>query len=51
MNRELKNNKLISGMAKKKFDSFIEFMVSRMDLILSNPEDIIVKEGEGIESK
>ncbi|CDW71155.1 UNKNOWN [Stylonychia lemnae] len=49
MNRELRNNKLISGMAKKKFDAFIEFMVSRMDLILSNPEDIIIKEGESLE--
>ncbi|CDW81607.1 UNKNOWN [Stylonychia lemnae] len=49
MNRELRNNKLIIGMAKKKFDAFIEFMVSRMDLILSNPEDIIIKEGESLE--
>ena len=46
MNRVLKDNKVVQASSRNKVDAFIEFMVQKMDLILSAPEDILIKVGE-----
>lgn len=51
MNRVLKDNKVVQASSRNKVDAFIEFMVQKMDLILSAPEDILIKEGDTVESK
>eukprot|EP00347_Sterkiella_histriomuscorum_P002268 403368814 len=49
MGRVLKDNNVILGIAKHKYDATIEFMVQKMKLIMASPEDIIIKEGDNIE--
>lgn len=51
MTRVLKDNKVIIGIAKNKFEATVEYMVQRMELILASPEDVIIKEGDTIDSK
>lgn len=51
MSRVLKENSVILGISKNKYDVTVEYIVKRMDLILTSPEDVIIKEGETLESK
>ena len=37
--------------SRNNLEAFIEFMVQKMDLVLSAPEDILIKEGDTVESK
>jgi hypothetical protein len=51
MTRVLKDNKVVQAVARNKLEATVEFMVSKMDLILSAPEDVLIKEGDSLESK
>jgi hypothetical protein len=46
----LKDNKVIQALAKNKFEATIDYMVAKMDLILTAPEEILLKEGDSLES-
>lgn len=50
MTRVLRDNKVIVGVAKNKLDAAIEYMVAKMELILTAPEEVIIKEGDTIDS-
>lgn len=51
MSRVLKENSVILGITKTKYDITVEYIVKKMDLILTSPEDVIIKEGDTLESK
>ncbi len=51
MTRVMRDNKVILGVARTKLEASIEFMVAKMDLILAAPEEVLLKEGDSLESK
>lgn len=46
MTRVLRLNKVMNLASKTKMEAMIEFIVSRMDLILAAPEEILIREGD-----
>lgn len=51
MSRVLKDNIVVKRAAKHKIEGTIDHIVSQMDLVLSAPEDVLIKEGDSVESK
>ena len=51
MTRVLKDNLVINTVCKNKIEAMIEFMVSKMELVLAAPEVKIIREGDNLESK
>lgn len=49
MTRVLRDNKVVKAVAKDKLEATVEYMVERMTLILSAPEDVLIKEGDSCE--
>jgi len=50
MTRVLKDNIVVKRSTKHKIEATIEYMVAKMDLVLSAPEDVLIKEGDTVES-
>lgn len=50
MSNVLKDCKIITEVSKGKYETTIENLVQKMELTLFSPEDIILKEGDAVES-
>ena len=50
MTRVLKHNKIFTLAFKKKTINAIEFIVSKMELVLYSPDEKIINEGDKLES-
>jgi hypothetical protein len=51
MTRVLKDNLVVKRSTKHKIEATIEYMVAKMDLVLQAPEDVVIKEGDTVDSK
>jgi hypothetical protein len=51
MTRVLKHNKIITLAFKRRTINAIEFIVSKMELVLYSPDEKIINEGDKLDSK
>ncbi len=50
MTRVLKDNKVITAVVQSNVMIILDFIVSKMELILTSPEEVLIRENDTLES-